>query len=146
MVPCQVYADVILALTGHHKTMAGQIYPVMATPFPKGPSLSSRITCPSKPQIPIMVGLSNVRPGTGVQNLQISIHQSIDTVEPWTEEASSPTPWDTKELQTIPWCSVANAWPLKSPLRWGEVISWPDISVFLSNRISDSWFKWSDWF
>lgn len=119
VVPYQVYADVIVTFTGHHEMIACQIYPVMAIPFPKEPSLPSRIECPSKPQIPLMVGLSNMRPGTNVQNLQIPIHWSIDTADPWTEETSSPTPWDTKYLQMTLWWPVPNDCPLKSPLPRG---------------------------
>lgn len=48
-----VDVDVILTLTGHHKIIASQVHPLLATPFPSGTSLPSRIMYPSKPQIPL---------------------------------------------------------------------------------------------
>lgn len=61
--------------------IASQVHPLMATPFPARPSLPSRIMCPSKPQIPPLGGWSNMRPGTGIQNLQISVHWCIHGIQ-----------------------------------------------------------------
>lgn len=48
-----VDVDVILTLTGHHKMIASQVHPHMATPLPAQTSFPSRIMYPSKPQIPL---------------------------------------------------------------------------------------------